>query len=237
MTEVLLTLATATRTASVALTAGEELLAEVTFNPPTTQSEVLLPAVEQALSGVNLDIDSVDAIAVVVGPGAFTGLRVGVATAKGLALATGKPLIGISSLEALAMQVPDVALPVCALLDARKGEVYAGHFEWQSGMPQASKPEEVVDPELLLQAVSGNTLFVGDGSEFYRTLIIRKLGQRALFAPASASVLRAGSVARIALRKFRNGDTVLPENLNPVYISPSDAEINEKRAIGNTIEG
>jgi len=235
--ETLLTISTATRNASVALTSGEDLLAELTVNPPGTQSEVVLTAVEYLLAELSLSLEAVDAIAVVNGPGAFTGLRVGVSTAKGLALAVDKPLVGVSTLQALAMQAPDVSIPVFALIDARKNEVYAAQYHWQEGVPELVDSEIVADPERVLAGISGHALFIGDGSTAYRTLIVRQLGDRACFAPWSANILRAGSAAMLALAKYRNSEVSTPELLNPVYIRPSDAEINLKTGSDSRIEG
>jgi len=238
LAESLLTLSTATSLASVAVTRGEQLLGELTINPAGNQSDVLLLAVDRLLQDLDLSLDQFDAFAAVHGPGAFTGLRVGVATIKGLALATGKPVVGVSSLQALALQVSDASCPVYALLDARKGEVYAACFNWQDGLPQLVGCEKVLDPSLLLDEVTSDANFVGDGCSVYRTLIVRKLGARARFAPWSANTLRAGSAAMLALQQIRASGTTTPELINPVYIRPSDAEINkQKTAADNCIEG
>jgi len=224
--ELLLTMATATRTTSIAITRGETLLAEVSIDPPGTQSEIILATVDRILDDLGLSVDGMDFFAVVHGPGAFTGLRVGVATIKGFALATGKPVVGVSSLQTLATQVPDYPGNVYALIDARKHEVYAGFFQWRGGLPMLVGSERVVDPELLLDEIDGDALFVGDGAAAYRTLIVRKLGERARFAPWPANTVRASSAALLALDKIRTSGGVSPEKLNPVYIRPSDAEIN-----------
>lgn len=238
MNELLLTVSTATRMGSLAITRGESLLAEVTIDPVGTQGEILLSSLERLLEDLSLSLDAMDAFAVVHGPGAFTGLRVGVATVKGFALATGKPLVGISSLQSLALQVPDKSHQVYALLDARKNEVYAGGYQWRAGMPGLVGCERVIDPEILLDEIDGDVVFVGDGAVAYRTLIVRKLGERARFAPWSANVLRAGSAAMLGLEKLRASEGVSPEQLNPVYIRRSDAEINmPQTAADSSIEG
>ncbi len=167
-----------------------------------------------------------DAFAVVVGPGAFTGLRVGVATVKGFALATGKPVVGVSSLQALALQVPDCNVPVYALLDARKNEVYAARYIWEAGKPALVGSERVIDPSRLLAEIEAEAVFVGDGATVYRSLIVRHLGERARFAPWSANVIRASSAAELALNLFQDKEVANPAKINPVYIRPSDAEIN-----------
>ncbi len=238
MGELLLTLSTATRIASVAVSRGETLLGELSIDPVRTQSEILLPGLEQLLADLALTVHDMDCFAVVRGPGAFTGLRVGVATVKGLAMAAGKPVVGVSSLQSLALQVPDYPGPVHVMIDARKGEVYAGSFSWEGGVPKLSGRERVVDPALLLDEIDGEALFVGDGATAYRTLIVRQLGGRARFAPWTANVLRAGAAAQLALAGFRAGEAVDPACLAPVYIRPSDAEINmPETAAGSGIEG
>ena len=115
--ELILTIATATPTGSVALTRGEELLAELVLAPSGSHSDYLVPIIDELLTRSGVVVEEVDAFAAVVGPGAFTGLRVGVSTVKGLALATGKPTIAVSSLQTLAMQAPDAGLPICAMLE------------------------------------------------------------------------------------------------------------------------
>jgi len=235
VSELLLTLCTATRTGSLAISRGETLLGEVTIDPVGTQSEIILSSLDRILCDLDLCLNEMDAFAVVQGPGAFTGLRVGVATVKGFALATGKPVIGVSSLQTLAAQVPDYPGRVCSLIDARKNEVYAACYQWQGGLPALVGRERVVDPEQLLENIEGDTLFVGDGATAYRTLIVRRLGERARFAPWPTNTIRAGSAALLALEIFRGSGAVSPEYLNPVYIRPSDAEINQSGAGGREV--
>jgi tRNA threonylcarbamoyladenosine biosynthesis protein TsaB len=223
---------------SLAITRGESLLAELSIDPVGTQGEIMLSSLERLLADLSLTLDEMDAFAVVHGPGAFTGLRVGVATIKGFALATGKPVVGVSSLQTLALQVPDRSSQVYALLDARKNEVYAGCYQWRAGKASLVGSERVIDPELLLDDIDGEAVFVGDGSVAYRTLIVRKLGDRARVAPSSSNVLRAGSAVMLGLENFRASETVTPEKLNPVYIRPSDAEINMPQTVADcSIEG
>lgn len=235
VSELILTIATATPTASIALTRGEELLAELTLAPLGSHSDFLIPAVDDLLSRTGVVIEEVDAFASVVGPGAFTGLRVGVATIKGLAQATGKPAIAVSSLQTLALQSADSGLPVCSLLDARKGEVYAGFYQWRNGFPEPLVPERVAAPEAVLDSVTGNTVFIGDGCRVYRTLIVRHCGERARFVPWVANPLRAGAAAMLAHEHFRNGETVSALELKPVYIRPSEAELDQIKGAEKTV--
>lgn len=238
MGELLLTLDTATSAGSVAVSRGERLLGEVLLDSPLTHSDRLLLTLRQLLTDLGLALAEVDAFGVVRGPGAFTGLRVGLATAKGLALATGKPVVGVSALATLALAAPHAPWPVCALLDARKQEVYAGLFSTRGGEPQPLGEEAVVPPERLLERLDGPTLFVGSGVAPYRTLIVRRLGAQAHFLPWAAQTPRASQAAVLALAALRRGEGGDAASLLPRYLRLSEAELAEaRRAAAGAIEG
>ena len=222
----LLTIQTATPAGSVALTDGERLLGELFLDSRQPAGTWLMTAVEHLLVSAGLRVGALDGFGVTIGPGSFTGLRVGLATAKGLAIATGKPLAGVSTLETLALQAPHSALPVCALLDARKKEVYAGCFQWQDGWPRPLGEERVLPPERLLAELHEQMLFVGDGAVAYRTLIVRQLGPRAHFLPAVYAAPRASHAAQLALRQFAVGEALPAAQVNPRYLRASEAELN-----------
>lgn len=223
----LLTIQTATPAGSVALTEGGRLLGELFLDTRRPHGGWLLGAVEQLLTAAGMSVQDLDGFGVTIGPGAFTGLRVGLATVKGLALATGKPVAGVSTLQTLALQAPHAAFPVCAMLDARKKEIYAGVFTWEDGVPRPDGPERVLSPEKLLAELSGPTLFVGDGAIAYRTLIARQLGERAHFLPDIYAPPRAAHAALLALRVFADGAACPSAMINPVYLRPSEAELNQ----------
>jgi len=223
---ILLTIQTASPAGSVALSDGEHLLAEFNLDSRKTPTEWLLAAIDDLLVKTGLIKDSLDAIVIVRGPGAFTGLRVGLATAKGLALALGCPLLGVSSLQCLAMQLPFTQMPVCVMLDARKQEVYSCLYRWESGFPRAISEEQVVKPEKLLAEITGDTLFVGNGALVYRSLIVRQLASRAHFAPDFLNLPRAGAAAVLALSEWQAGRTFSPDEMMPSYLRPSEAELN-----------
>jgi len=233
MNELLLTVDTATPCGSVAVSRGETILGEVLLNIKSNHTDRLLVIIGQLLTDVGVATGDLDGFGVVVGPGSFTGLRVGVATVKGLALALDRPVAGISSLRTLAMQVPFPRHPLCVLLDARKKEVYAGLFAWEGGMPVPLAGESVLPPEKLLQNLEGDILFAGDGALAYRTLIVRHLGARAHFVPWPLNLPRASSAAALALDDLRQGQTIPLELLTPRYIRLSEAEIMWARRSGS----
>jgi len=223
---ILLTIQTASPAGGLALSDGERLLAEINLDVRKTPTEWLLPSIEDLLAKADITRRDLNGVGVVRGPGSFTGLRVGMATAKGLALAAGCPLVGVSSLQCLAMQLPFTTLPVCAMLDARKQEVYAALYRWEAGYPHPIVDERVIKPENLLAEITEETLFVGGGAHVYRSLIVRQLAGRAHFVPDFLNLPRTGAVAAIALHEWQSGHTFSAEQLMPVYLRPSEAELN-----------
>ncbi len=226
MPPILLTIQTASPAGSLALSDGERLLAEINLDVRKTPTEWLLQAIDDLLAKADLGKGDLDAIGVVRGPGSFTGLRVGLATAKGLALAADCPLLGVSSLQCLAMQLPFTSIPVCVMLDARKQEVYSAFYNWEGGFPHAVTVECVIKPEELLFDISNETLFVGNGAVVYRSLIVRQLAERARFAPAFLNLPRAAAAAALALREWDAGRTFSADELMPSYLRLSEAELN-----------
>jgi tRNA threonylcarbamoyladenosine biosynthesis protein TsaB len=238
MSSRILAIDTASPTGSVALLDEGQLQGEILLHLKTTHSERLLTAVDQLLQGVGCELSDLDGIAVTRGPGSFTGLRVGIATAKGLALSLECPLVGVSTLEALAANLSFAGMPVCAMLDARKNEVYAGLFQYGSDRMQILGQEEVLAPEKLLDSLQGDTLFVGDGAERYRSVIVRKLAGRAHFAPTPLNQPRAAMVAWLAMTEMASVSPDSADALTPVYIRPSEAELSwQRKADQPSIEG
>jgi tRNA threonylcarbamoyladenosine biosynthesis protein TsaB len=220
----LLTIDTSTTTCSVALSVDGQLAAEYLSNQGRTLSARLLDCVDLLLKGSGLGAGDLDGFGVAIGPGSFTGLRVGIATVKGLALATGKPVAGFSSLAMLAMNLPWSIHPVCPMFDARKKEVYTGLYACRD-LPRPLVPDCVAPPEAFLDRIVGPAVFVGEGAVKYRDMIVARLGDRALFAPPSIHLPRAAAGALLAADAFARGEAVEPACLLPVYLRLSEAEL------------
>jgi tRNA threonylcarbamoyladenosine biosynthesis protein TsaB len=180
---------------------------------------------ERLMADCGVAMDALDGFGVVHGPGAFTGLRVGIAAVKGLALATGKPVAGFSSLAMLAMNIPLAELPVCPLYDARKNEVYAGLYSMRSGFPESVRLDAVVAPEALAGWITEPTILLGDGALRYREQLTELLGDLAIFAPLNCHLPRASNGAIIARAALQRGASISPAGLLPVYLRLSEAEI------------
>lgn len=224
----ILSIDTSTSLASVALAADDRIIAESVFTCDRTLSSRLLPEMERLLTLAGLSIGDMDLFAAAIGPGSFTGVRCGVATIQGLSLATAKPCAGFSTLAMLAMNFSLASLPVCALLDARKNEVYGALYDCSATIPALIVNECVLPPEHLLDLVREATntpvIFAGEGALRYREVITSSMGARAVFAPFPHNTGRAANGIPLAQDSFRRGGVREPARLLPVYLRASEAE-------------
>jgi tRNA threonylcarbamoyladenosine biosynthesis protein TsaB len=217
---------TSSRSCSVAVVENDNLLAEIIKEDGETHSRHLMDMIKKVLELSGLVPFDIDCFAVTKGPGSFTGLRIGISSVKGLAAATGKPLAGISTLDALAAQVLPTPYLVCSVIDARKGEVYSSRYRFIDGLIQKEMKEEAFLPDKAADGIGEPSLFIGDGASLYRDIIEKKLGNLAHFPPPLFNVIRASTVAFMSLKKFENNDTVDAALLVPHYIRKSDININ-----------
>jgi tRNA threonylcarbamoyladenosine biosynthesis protein TsaB len=222
----ILAIETSTSACSAAVADEKRILGEFILDTDRTLSGRILAGIDGIMKDTGCIIDDLDGIAVSLGPGSFTGLRVGVATAKGLALATGKPVVGYSSLASLALNLPWSEFPICAMLDARKHEVYAGVYRCNA-IPEAIVADCVASASYFLETVTEKTIFIGTGVVRYREIIMAKLGENAVFAPFPCDQPRASNGAVIAQEELLNGRAIPLSLLNPTYIRPSEAELNK----------
>ena len=223
-----LAIETATMAGSIAVIEDDTLIGEVRINVKIAHSERVMTSVKWLLTASNLSINDIDAFAVSIGPGSFTGLRIGLSTAKGLSYAAKKPIVAVPTLDAFARRLRFPAYPVCPMLDARKNEVYAGLYKWDDDKYSKIIPETAIAPADLLRDIKGRTIFMGEGAKIYRELIIEKLRSDALFASPSDMIPSAASVAEIALEKLKEGITADPASLVPFYLRRAEAEIRWK---------
>ena len=234
---------------SVALCDNEHLLAECTLNTGNTHSETLLPTVEFVLKSCGVTADEIDLFACTVGPGSFTGVRIGAATVKGMAFGKNKPCVGVSTLEALATNAKAFDGIICPCMNARREQVYNALFLCKGGKLTRLCEDRALAIEDLLReletyAPDHKIYLVGDGAEL--VIDFDELGER---FPALYDRLilleerlrnQSGySVAQVALETYRNGISCTDAELAPVYLRPSQAERvrleNEKKADGANV--
>lgn len=229
----LLAVETSTLTGAVALVEGDTAVAECRLNLAVTHSERLLTAVDSLLAAARWTLPEVEALAVAVGPGSFTGLRIGVSTMKSLAFATGKPLVGVPTLDALAACLPFAAHPVCPILDAKKDEVYAALYRTDGGRLERLWEYRALAPGALAEELrrdwSGPVIFLGDGVVPWAHLLGRVLGRDAHLAPPSLRLPSALTVAELARAALARGETADPAALVPLYVRRSEAELGRER--------
>jgi tRNA threonylcarbamoyladenosine biosynthesis protein TsaB len=222
-----------TLTGAAALVVGDSVVAECRLNIAVTHSERLLGAVDHVLRSGGVSLGDVDALAVAAGPGSFTGLRIGVSTMKSLAFATGKPLVAVPTLDALAWTLPYAAHPVCPILDAKKDEVYAALYRTEVGRLERLTEYQALAPESLCEILArghpGPVIFVGDGVAPWAPLLRRVLGGDARLAPPGLRLPSAVTVADLARAALERGETADPSTLVPIYVRRSEAELGRER--------
>ncbi|MDO4261918.1 MAG: tRNA (adenosine(37)-N6)-threonylcarbamoyltransferase complex dimerization subunit type 1 TsaB [Eubacteriales bacterium] len=227
--------------------AGGNLLAEYTVNYKKTHSQTLLPMLDEIVRMIELDLEEIDAIAVAAGPGSFTGLRIGSATAKGLGFALDKPLVSVPTVDALAYNLFGTDRLVCPLMDARRNQVYTGIYAFEGGRMQVLEPQMAVDIEVIAGKLADrgrDVIFLGDGAPVFRerleTLLretLAKAGKRFFFAPAHVNKQRAGAVGALALEYLKEGRTETAAEHQPEYLRMAQAERERAERVAAAQEG
>ena len=212
--------------ATMAIVEEEQTIAEYTVNYKKTHSQTLLPMLDEVVKMTEFDLQTIDAIAVAGGPGSFTGLRIGSATAKGLGLALKKPLIHVPTVDGMAYNLYGCKGLICPLMDARRSQVYTGIY-------RNEKTFEIVEPQMAiavqeliekLNQYGQPVTFLGDGVPVYQELLEKGLTVEYHFAPAHMNRQRAAAVGALGLKYLSEGKTELARNHQPDYLRLSQAE-------------
>lgn len=239
--------------ASVAILEDNKLVAEYTVNNKKTHSQTLLPMLEEIVASSGLDMKEIDAIAIAAGPGSFTGLRIGSATAKGLGLALKKPIVPVSTLEALAYNLYGTDSLVCPIMDARRNQVYTGIYEFSKKEVEFSRDADTensgcyyceyqinvikeacaIPIEEIVQALNEKgreVIFLGDGVPVFAEQLKGLMKVPYSFAPAHLALQKAGCVAGLGMEKFKEGIYEDAAVHSPEYLRLSQAERERKEA-------
>jgi tRNA threonylcarbamoyladenosine biosynthesis protein TsaB len=217
----LLGLDTSTLAGGAALLDGDRVVGEYTLNIRVTHSERLMMAVDRLLTDAGWRPADLEGLAVAVGPGSFTGLRIGVSTAKGFALALGLRVAPVPTLDAMAAGFPFAALPVCPVLDARKGEVYASLYRWDGGAMRREWDYFALAPAELARRLSEPVIVCGDGAAAVDSPLARR-------APAAHRLPSPACVAQLGHAMLEAGLGVTAAELAPLYLRPSEAELKRR---------
>lgn len=212
--------------ATVAILEDDQTIAEYTVNYKKTHSQTLLPMLDEIVKMTEFDLATIDAIAVAGGPGSFTGLRIGSATAKGLGLALNKPLIHVPTVDGMAYQLYGNRGLICPIMDARRNQVYTGLYRFEKGFEIVENQMAISVSELIdkLNQYGEKVTFLGDGVPVYRSLLKDGLCIEACFAPAHANRQRAAAIGALAMKYYAEGKVETAAEHQPDYLRLSQAE-------------
>ena len=217
--------------ATVAVVEEEHLIAEYTVDYKKTHSQTLLPMLEEVKKMINLDLSTIDAIGISAGPGSFTGLRIGSATVKGMAMALNKPLVEVPTIDAMAYNLFGFEGIICPIMDARRNQVYTGFYTFQIQDGAYSfkvlKEQFAADMDSVIEdlnKIGGYVMFLGDGVPVQKAAIEEKMKAPFGFAPANCNRQKASSLAVLAQQYLKEGKTVTAAAHKPEYLRLSQAE-------------
>jgi tRNA threonylcarbamoyladenosine biosynthesis protein TsaB len=225
----ILAIESATLTGGAALLDGDHLVGETTVSIALTHSERMMVVVDRLLTDCGWSAKEIEGLAVSVGPGSFTGLRVGIATVKGLALALGLPVAPVPTLDALAATLPFADAPVCPLLDARKGEVFCSLYRWQEREMTRESDYLALSPEAAAARLVAPVIVLGDGVSACRPYLAR-LGEGVREAPPARRLPSPATVAQLGHTMLAAGRGIAAEAVTPLYLRPSEAELKARRS-------
>jgi tRNA threonylcarbamoyladenosine biosynthesis protein TsaB len=222
----ILALDTSGSNCSVCIIDDNSVIAEFNVNSGTTHSQNLMPMINDMIKYAIISLEDIDVFACSIGPGSFTGLRIGIATIKGMALSLNKPAIGVPSLVGLAYNIPYFKGLICPIIDAKNNNVYSGVFEYANN-PILMGSYISADLDTLINVLKqkeNDILFVGDGAVSYKDKLVEEFGERALFTPIHLNNQLSISIAKAALDKAKLGEYDDYNTLSPLYLKKSQAE-------------
>lgn len=226
--------------ASVAIVEDEDLRGEYTVNYKKTHSQTLLPMLDEVARMIELDLSTIDAIAVAGGPGSFTGLRIGSATAKGLGLALDKPIVNVPTVDALAYNLVGHRDMVCPLMDARRNQTYTGLYRFAANEMEVLRAQCAVGIDEIVADINNrgeSVVFLGDGVPVFKAYIGEHVTVPYSFAPAHLNKQRAGAVAALGTKYFAAGRIETAEAHAPEYLRLSQAERERNEMAARAREG
>jgi tRNA threonylcarbamoyladenosine biosynthesis protein TsaB len=212
---------TSTLAGGVALLDGDRMVGEYRLDVGITHSERVMAAVDRVLGDARWPLAELQGLAVAVGPGSFTGLRIGLSTVKGLAFALSLPVAAVPTLDALAASLPFAVLPVCPVLDARKGEVYTSLYRWDGRAMRREWEYLALAPAELARRLEEPVIVLGDGAHLIDS-------SHARLAPPPSRWPSPAWVGHLGLQRLRRGDTAAAAALVPIYLRPSEAELKRR---------
>ena len=215
-------LETSSATAGIAVIRDQQVMADATLEIGAVYAEQLPGILDRTMGDLKLQWSEVEGFAISIGPGSYTGLRVGLSLVKGLAYVTKQPVAAVPTLDAVAFQVPCCRYPVHVLSDARRGQVYEARYDTEDGLPKRITDFRVGILEDVVENIKDTVLLIGSGADAYRSRIVDALGERARFAPPGTGRLMASSTAFLGMESLLKGEHASLNELEPLYLRRLD---------------
>lgn len=231
---IILSVDSSSSTATCALVKEDKILGEINLNDKKEHSVILMDLIDSLLSRCNLTLDDIDGFAISEGPGSFTGLRIGMATIKGLAFGSNKPCLAISTLDTLAYNVINFNGIICPIMDALRGNVYTNLYKNNNGKLEAISEANCLSIEELVSILKEKNepiIFLGDGLVKHKDYLLENLNNLS-FAPLNSNYPKASSLGELALQLFNSGETQELNKIAPVYLRKSQAEREYEARMG-----
>ncbi len=216
---------TATMISGIGVVEDGHTLADFRYNVKLTHSEVLLSHIDRLLKNLNLELGDLNGLSISVGPGSFTGLRIGLATVKGLSFALGKPVVGVPTLDALAFLSNDCRYPLVPILDAKKKQIYAAVYDAKGNKIKRKSSYFVVDLSDLVKRIPKEVAFTGPGIKIFRQELKKAMGKKAHFLKGEKTLPSGAAVAYLGWERFKRNEKEHPSSLVPIYVRKSEAEL------------
>lgn len=235
----ILSIDSSTQSATCAVIEDDKLLGEITFNYKKQHSVILMTIIDNLLRNIGSNINAIDGFVVSKGPGSFTGLRIGMATVKGLSQGTNKPFISISSLDALAYNMAYTQGIICPILDALRGNVYTALYKFEKDNLIRLTDYKIISIDELINLIrtkNAPTTFIGDGIKLFKEHILENIPE-SLFAPAHLNLVKASALGELGIKKLSEGKSDDIYNSSPIYIRKSQAEREYEKRTGKNIDG
>lgn len=231
---IILSIDSSSSTATCALVSEEKVLGEINLNDKKEYSVILMDLIDSILKRCNLTLDDIDGFAISEGPGSFTGLRIGMATIKGLAFGANKPCVSISTLDTLAYNVVTFNGLICPIIDALRGNVYSNIYKSNNGVLESVMEASCISMEDLVSTLKEKNepvIFLGDGLTKHKSYLNENLSNIS-FAPLNSNYPKASSLGELAINLFKSGVTHDLNEITPVYLRKSQAEREYEARMG-----
>ncbi|HVP36644.1 MAG TPA: tRNA (adenosine(37)-N6)-threonylcarbamoyltransferase complex dimerization subunit type 1 TsaB [Terriglobales bacterium] len=219
---------TATPYLALGIVEDQKVISELRFNAGQTHAQILLPSIDKVLNEADIKLEELDGVAISIGPGSFTGLRIGLATAKGLCFASGKPLISVPTLDGLVHFQKSSSYPLVPILDAKKKEVYSAVYDFKNGEIKRVSDYWVTSIEKLVAKIPNEVIFLGLGLEVFQENLSKLLGEKAHFLEGKVNLPSGTAVAFLGQEKFKRSEFEDLDKIEPLYLRSSEQELKFK---------